>query len=91
MRVWDPQRALQGAHMASIMVKMTSILKKMLYLCLGVSYGTLSHWQFPSSVAGDEQMVNRGLEPLGEPLKGPLGLKNSQNCSKMEKILTFLH
>ena len=38
-------------------------------------------------MARDEQMVNRGLEPLGGPLKGPLGQKNSQNCTKIEKIL----
>ena len=38
----------------------------------------------------DVQVANRGMGPLGAPLKVPLGLKYDQNGRKIEKLLTFL-
>ena len=45
---------------------MPPILKKnSLFSALRYPSGTLTYQLFPSSVAGDEEMVNRGLGPLG--------------------------
>ena len=76
--------------MTSKMVKMPPILKKnSLFSALRYPSGTVTYQLFLFSVAGDEEMVDRGLGPRG-PLKSPLGLKNGRNGSKIEKYLLFL-
>jgi len=56
--------------MASIMVKMPPILKKIVcFSALRYPSGTLTSQLFPFSVAGDVQIDNRGFGPLGSLLE----------------------